>query len=155
MLLWATPILSYRSSDWVISQKGRVCHNVNHWNRLQWRQSENCCCCRGALRHTSARLFGDVRGSPASSPPERVSTRLISWLVRDLTAALRHAAVLWYLCVIITVCQGCCAGRALQLRVSMCVWLPRSADPLRCDAKAQKRTQTPRCVHVRDWVCLL
>lgn len=140
---WATGLLI---GEYPI--KGVSVTNVNHWN-----QSENCCCCRGWVDiHRcvwGCEWFYRVLIAGAREYTTRflilsalfLQTPLsFSSIMRDLTAALWHAVVLrrlrvlWY-----SVCHNYslsglmwvkCAGCAVQLRVSMCVWLPRSADQL-------------------------
>lgn len=172
MLLCATPTLSYWSPDWCISQKGRVRFQRQSlesapmtpvWKlllllRVGWHTSVRFSRARLGMwviyprpDHRNAWVHGSFC-DPLSRRRWLSAVWCVIWLRRfDM---LLYCSVVVFVCVIITVCQGWkCAGCAVQLRVSMCVWLPRSADQLHCDAKAQKHTQTPRCVHVRDWVC--
>ncbi len=95
---WATALLIGLDP-----RKGVSATNVNHWNRLQWRQSDNCCCCRGALRlrHIVAFVLGMCVISPRPDQRNAWVHGSFSDALFDRGALTRcYTAVLWYVCVI-------------------------------------------------------
>ncbi len=145
-LLCTTPTSSYRSSDWFRSQKGRVCHQRQSRNRLQWRQSDILLMIvRGALRLRTHRCvcFGNVRDFPSvqTSGTREYTAR---FLTRCLTAARWHAVIL-----------RCCGMCVLYIiRVCQCCFYVRVTPTQRGSASLRRRsTETHADTAMRDWVC--